>query len=329
MNVPAPIALTGATGFLGSHIADALLARGHAVRAAVRPTSNRRWIEGKDIDILTVDLNDRAECRAFLEGCHAVIHCAGVVTAPNEAAYRRANVETTENLLAAADHLWQDPRAGHAFVFISSLAAHGPASLDAPAREENPARPISGYGRSKRAAEECISAAPGAYRRVILRPPSLYGPRDREFLPLFQAALRGFTACLGRRLTGLSLVDGRDAADAAVALLTCPAAEGVFFVDDGTGGYSMDALRQALESMANRKIRTLNVPLGFLKFLAGLPGHRALGPLLNADRIRDLDTDGWVCDGSKLERTTGWRARRDAATGFTETVAFMKEHHWL
>ncbi len=326
---PQRIALTGATGFLGSHIADGLLARGCEVRAAVRPTSNLHWISGKGIETLAVDLTDPGACRALLKGCAGLIHCAGTVTAPDEEGYQRANVLTTKTLLQAAEETWSGAETGKAFVLISSLAAHGPAPLGSPAREDDPSRPITAYGRSKRAAEELVLSGGWRYRRAILRPPSLYGPRDREFLPLFKAALQGFTARLGDRLTGLSLVHGRDAAGAAIALLQEPSAEGLFFVDDGHGGYSLDEMREALESMAGRRIRTLNVPLAFLKFLAGLPGGVALGPLLNPDRIRDLDTPGWVCDGTKLERATGWKAGVPLAAGFAETVAFMKEQNWL
>jgi len=75
------VALTGATGFLGSHIADALLAGGWTVRASVRPTSSLRWLEGKPVETVTVDLADPADCRRLLEGASGVIHCAGVVAA--------------------------------------------------------------------------------------------------------------------------------------------------------------------------------------------------------------------------------------------------------
>jgi len=323
------IALTGATGFLGSHIADGLLARGHAVRAAVRPSSNLRWLEGKGIEIVTVDLNDADACCAFAADCAGLIHCAGVVTAPDEAAYQRANVNTTETLLAAARDAWAGHPKPGAFVLISSLAAHGPAPLDAPAREDDTPGPITGYGRSKLAAEEAVRQGGWPFRCAILRPPSLYGPRDREFQPLLKSALMGFTARLGRRMTGLSLVDGRDAAAAAIALLECPAAEGPFFVDDGHRGYDWDELRDILGRVAGKNIRTLSVPLGFLRFLARVTGPFTHSPVLNADRLRDLDTPGWVCDGRRLEQTTGWCASRDATTGLKETLAFMKEHDWL
>lgn len=322
------VALTGATGFLGSHIADQLLARNHEVRASVRPASSLRWLEGKAVETVNVNLNDAGACVKFVDGCDAVIHCAGLVTASDEAAYRRANVETTECLLKAAAEVYAGHPAGH-FVFISSMAAHGPAGLSCPAVESNQPAPLTAYGRSKHEAEKEVLRADWPFRRTILRPPSLYGPRDKEFLPLFKAALKGWTARLGTSMSGLSLVDGRDAASAAIALMECLDAEGIFFVDDGHTGYDWDELRAVLAQMAGRKIRTLKVPLGPMKLLSTILGPITGNPVLNPDRIHDLDSTGWVCDGSRLTKVTGWRAHFDATTGFIDTLQFMKEQNWL
>ncbi len=319
------IALTGATGFLGSHIADRLLAAGYRVRASVRAGSNRRWIAGKELDLREVDLADGADCRNFLEGTAGLVHCAGVVSAPDEAAYQRGNVATTEALLAAADQVW--PAGSGVFVLVSSLAAHGPAGLDSPAREDEPNRPITAYGRSKAAAEAAALEGNWPFRTAILRPPSLYGPRDAEFVPLFQAAARGITARIGDSMSGLSMVHGRDAARAAVELLESGSSAGVFFVDDGHRGYDWNEMAAALEQVVGRKVQQLYIPLGLLKFAAALtfPGVADRSPILNADRLRDLDTPGWVCDGSKLALETGFRAEFDLATGFADTVAHLKD----
>lgn len=338
MTVGGTIALTGATGFLGSHIADALLAAGYGVRAGVRPTSNRRWLEGKSLKAVTIDLRDDAACDRFLAGTAGLVHCAGVVVADDEAAYRAGNLHPTETLLRAAERTWGDDPAA-TVVFVSSLAAHGPATLSAPAREDQPPHPISAYGRSKRAAEQAVERAPGGFRRTILRPPSLYGPRDREFLPLYRAALHGWTLRLGGNLDGVSLVDGRDAAAAAVALLTTPNARGTYFVSDRNVGYDWDAIRSALARAAGRRLRRLDVPLGMVKAAAAVAGlwrgvlgnavRSGGGPMLNADRMRDLSAPGWVCDGSRLTRDTGFVPARDAANGFAEAMAHARQIGWL
>ncbi len=324
------IALTGATGFLGSHIADTLLERGYRVRASVRATSSLRWLEGKSVETLPVDLTDPGDCRRFLQGTSGIIHCAGVVTAPSEEIYHRANVTTTARLLEAAATAWAGGEASPSFVLISSLAAHGPAGLDRPAVETDDCRPITAYGRSKLAAEELL-LGDLPFRTAILRPPSLYGPRDREFLPLFRLALRGWTGRIGRKITGLSLVHGRDAAEAAVALLETGSATGPFFVDDGRRGYDWSALAEVLTGMAGRRIRSFQLPLVLMKlvsFLAG-PSRASRSPVLNRDRIRDLDSPGWACDGQHLTKVTGFRPRWDAARGFADTLDFYRKENWL
>jgi nucleoside-diphosphate-sugar epimerase len=323
------IALTGATGFLGSHIADVLLARGFQVRASVRVTSNLRWLEGKPVETVVVDLTDPEDCARFLAGTDGLIHCAGVVSAPARKIYYTANVTSTETLLAAAAGAWAGGE--EAFILISSLAAHGPAGLDQPALETDACHPITDYGRSKLAAEKLVNMGEWAFRTAVLRPPSLYGPRDAEFLPLIRMAVRGWTGRLGSRMTGLSLVDGRDAAASAVALLETGSARGPFFVDDGRTGYDWTAMAEALGQMAGRRIRTLWVPLGLLKSISRLAGssRAARSAILNRDRIRDLDTVGWVCDGGRLNTETTFRAKRDAARGFTETLDFYREEGWL
>ena len=326
-----PIALTGATGFLGSHIADTLLARGCQVRASIRATSSLRWLEGKHVETVQMDLTDPADCRGFLEGTAGLIHCAGAVTAPTEEVYRKANVTSTACLLEAATSAWAGQEEAAAFVLISSLAAHGPAALDRPAVEANPCRPITAYGRSKLAAEKLLDARPLGFRTAILRPPSLYGPRDAEFLPLVRLARKGWTGRLGRRLMGLSLVHGCDAAEAAVALLETRSATGPFFVDDGRTGYDWSALAEALGRMAGRKIRTLPVPVGLLKLAAFFVGRNRANrsPVLNQDRIRDLEAEGWVCDGRHLVEATGFKPRWEAAAGFTDTLEFYLKENWL
>jgi len=324
------IALTGATGFLGSHIADDLLARGYRVRAAVRPSSNLRWLEGKALEIRQVDLVDPGSVKPFLEDTQGLIHCAGVVSAPSDAAYLAGNVDTTITLLESARDTWP-AAADQAVVLISSLAAHGPAAPETPALETNPCAPVTAYGRSKVAAEKVVTEGDWPFRTAILRPPGLYGPRDADFLPLFKAAKAGFSARIGTHLKALSLVDGRDAARAAVDLLLTSTAHGIFFVDDGHLGYDFHEMNTALARAAGRRVRLLTVPLGLMKLAAAVVGrHRASrSPVLNPDRLADLSGAGWVCDGSKLVGTTGFQAHFDLERGFSETLAFYKEQRWL
>lgn len=335
------VALTGATGFLGSHIADLLLERGYPVRAAVRPTSDLRWLRGKPIEIQQVTLapvtaggtaTDRTGqevCRSveeFVAGAAAIIHCAGVTKASQEEVYQLANVATTASLLAAA----RAAGVCHTFILISSLAAAGPAPASDPRREDAVCEPISAYGRSKLAAEVHLQASDLPFRTVILRPPALYGPRDRDFLPLFRLAQSGWTARLGRRLQSLSLVDGRDAARGAVALLESDSTTGPYFIDDGHS-YSWSDLATALGEACGRRVRTFTVPTCLLQAAARMVGpHLAeRSSLLNKGRLADISVPGWVCSGEKLRRETGFAPQWGLNRGFWETMDFYLSNGWL
>jgi nucleoside-diphosphate-sugar epimerase len=343
------VALTGGSGFLGSHIADALLANHYHVRVAVRPTSDLRWLQGKPLEIQNVALAPPLEpapeappsaetghhtgadrsvdsVAEFVAGASAVIHSAGVTKARDEAGYQRSNVATTARLFNAA----RAESRCRTFILISSLAAAGPAPLAKPRREGDPCEPLTAYGRSKLAAEEILTDGGAPLRTVILRPPALYGPRDRAFLPLFRLAQKGWTARLGHRMEGLSLVDGRDAARAVVALLETESATGVYFVDDGFA-YDWSAVAAALSHACHKKIRTIVVPTWVLRVGAWLVGpHQAeRSTLLNRDRLTDISVPGWVCSGEKLRRETGFEPRWDLAGGFAETLADYREKGWL
>jgi nucleoside-diphosphate-sugar epimerase len=332
------VAVTGASGFLGSHVCDLLAARGIGVRAAHRQTSSLRWLKDRPFERVVVAMDDPGSLDALLAGCRGVVHCAGVVMA-DAATYQHVNVDGTAALLEAAR------RGGtvEAFVLISSLAAGGPAGLDNPRDESMPDAPVSGYGQSKLAAEALL-AGEWPFRTASLRPPSLYGPRDREFLPLLRGAARGWTARFGRTLQGLSLVDGRDAASAAVALLEHPDARGVYHLDDGPGpdgprdpgrrwnwGYDWDELLAVLRGLFHDPVRRVTVPLWAVRLARGLapPSVRRSSPLLHPDRAGDLDQPGWVCTAARLRGEVGWQPAHDLASGLRDTLAFYRRRGWL
>ncbi len=333
------IAVTGATGFLGSHLCDVLTERGHAVRAAHRASSNLRWLRDQPFETALVELADPHSLDALLAGCTGVVHCAGALMA-DEATYRRVNVESTRLLAEAAARSDTVTR----FVYISSLAAGGPAGLEPPRDESMPDAPISGYGRSKLAAEQLLAGGDWPFSTVSLRPPSLYGPRDREFRPLFQAARMGFTGRVGRRMQGLSLVHGRDAASAAAVLLETDTAVGHYYVDDGPGldgprdpgrhwawGYDWRELQRVLAVVFSRSLHEVVLPLGLMRTVSRLlpADKRDASPLFNPDRMADLDTDGWVCAATRLRRDTDWCPEWDLASGMRDTVAFYRRRGWL
>ena len=184
------VLITGASGFLGSHVAEQLKSAGHDVRCLVRKTSNTRFLDELGVELAEGALHQKDSLEKAVEGVDAIIHSAGLVKARSEADFFACNTQGTANLLdAAIEHAPNLKR----FVHVSSLEACGP-SPDGRPVPHHQERPVTAYGRSKLAAEkECLSRK-DRLPVVLLRPGAIYGPRDNELLEAFRASLDAYPA---------------------------------------------------------------------------------------------------------------------------------------
>src|SRR5439155_13883839 len=198
------VSVTGATGFLGSHIAAELVARGWKVRAIVRPGNTKVVPESVEIREATLD---RAALTAALDGSEVVVHAAGLTRGRNDRQFRAVNVEGTRAVVAAANGT------GARLIHISSLAAIGPGTPGRPAHEDDRPQPLTPYGKSK-LASEAVVRSDARVPWTILRPSAVYGPGDREFLPLVRLAMRGIFPLLAPSSTAFTLVYVDDVARA-------------------------------------------------------------------------------------------------------------------
>jgi nucleoside-diphosphate-sugar epimerase len=323
-----PLAVvTGATGFAGSHVADALVAGGWRVRVPVRATSSRRWLPAAGVECVPAELRDPASLPALVSGAAWVFHFGGLTRASRRASFFEVNTEGTLRL-------WRASReAGAAgFVFCSSLAAGGPSlAADRPRREADPPAPITAYGRSKLAAEErLLGDAESGTRLVIVRPPAVYGPRDTAVLEFFRWVSRGILPLPPRRDARLSLVHARDLARACLHLVEA-GATGVFHVSDGEF-HSWEDMGRAAGLALGRRPRALRLPAPGVR-LTGWVGE-ALGrltgtmPVVNADKARDILQPFWTCDIERL-RGSGFIPRIGVAEGCRETVEWYRKEGWL
>jgi nucleoside-diphosphate-sugar epimerase len=302
------VAVTGGTGFIGGALVRRLVNSGWRIRVLVRSTSARGRLAGVAADLVTGDLEDLDSLRRFVYQAEAVVHCAGAVRGASQAYFDRVNVEGVARLVHAASGEHPPPR----FLLISSLAAREPH--------------LSAYAASKHRGEEALAAGGGTVPWVVLRPPAVYGPGDRELLPLFRWMERGIAPILGAANSRFSLLYVEDLAEAVLRwLVSGTAAHRTFELDDGRpGGYTWAEVADIIGSLHSRSVIPVRVPLLFLRGLAALnlAAARVIGynPILTPGKVRELRHPNWVCDNAAFTGATGWSPKVSLEGGLRLTL---------
>ena len=325
------ILLTGASGFVGSHILDELRETDLDVSILLRQTSDTRFIQhhvdgGATVRYSTLDDAD-ALARA-MEGVEGVVHCAGKTKALGKREYDRVNKVGTRNVVRAAA---QTGTLRH-FLFVSSLAVSGPGTTAHPARETDRPNPITVYGRSKLAGEEIVTReCPAPW--TILRPAAVYGPRDRDFLPLFRAARRGIVPLPGGGRQVMSLVYGRDVAAAVKRCLGHKEAFGKIYNVAAEPPCAAAEFARTLARAEGTRVRTISVP-GPVLYTACIAQEwvsrwRRRPHILNRQKWAELRAPGWVCATDRMAKDLGFTASTPLEDGIALTAAWYKEQGWL
>ncbi len=322
------VLLTGGSGFIGGHIARALADAGHDLRLLVRPTSDTALVSDVDFERAVGDLRQPDTLAAACEGMEAVVHAAAVLRAVRQGDFMHANREGTGNLAAAAASAGVDR-----FVYISSIAAQGPAPSATPEPPETKLHPVSAYGRSKAAGEDELLKQLGHMQIAIVRPPMVYGPGDTGLQMFFWLARRRISARLG---DGKNLVDaiyGPDLAQAIRAILEAPPQElAKYHTSNDDGPFTWNDLLSNLEIVSGNKlwIPTLapSVFHGFARCSEAWAMLTRSEPTLDRTRVVEMRQPAWICDPSSLTRDTGWHANTTLLEGMRQTMAWYQEHGW-
>jgi dihydroflavonol-4-reductase len=329
-NMTKRILVTGANGFVGSHLVEGLLSRGYQVRCMVRRTSDLSYIRHLPVELAYADVQDTESLREACQDLQAVCHCAALTRAIDEETYFRVNTLGTESLARAC--LDANPNLER-FLFLSSQTACGPSTAkDDFLDETRPPQPISWYGKSKLTAERALSAMADRLPLTIVRSSAVYGPRDRDFFTYFELVKRGLSLQLGRDGRRIRLIYVRDLVTLLVLTLESTNAVGQTYfgcAEDHTYSEFSDAVSRALNKRPLRIIvpEAALVPMAlWAKVQTRLTGKP---PLLHEQRIDEMRQLYWLCSGEKAQGELGFRPEYDLDTGVQETAHWYLENGWL
>ncbi len=322
--------VTGASGFIGSHLVELLVKKGYDVRILARKASNLRWLEGVTVEQAHGDFFDPESLRKAVEGVDYVYHNAGVTKAKLPEEYYRGNTETTKKMLEAV--LEANPRLKR-FVLVSSQAAEGPsASLD-PVNEEVPPHQLTTYGRSKWEAEKAVNAMADRLPVTIVRPPVVYGPRDRDVYEFFTTVARGLQPVVGFKEKYVSLIHAADLVRGFVMAAESDRACSQTYFISSKRVYSWGEIGDTTKKVMGKKVLRVRVPepgvyviAAFAEFFSKFSPKPAL---INFEKARDMVQDYWTCSAAKAKRDFGFEQQIELEEGIRETVEWYRQMKWL
>lgn len=327
--VETPVLVTGATGFVGSHFVETLATAGARVRALVRRTSDVSGLERLGVERVVGGLDDEASLARAVDGVDVVYHLAAATRARSAAEFERINADGTRALARAIAAAARPPRR---LVYLSSLAAAGPAIDGRPVDATDTPRPLTAYGRSKLAGERVCLELDGAVEVVVLRPPAVYGPRDREMLRLFRLAARGIFPVPTGPERPTQLIHVTDLARAILAAGQTPGLRGIHHAAESRA-YGWAEVAGLFERALGRRVRRLPIPHAVMHVAGALSeaGASISGrpTLFNRDKVRELLAPGWLCETESLRRATGFEARIALAEGLARTARWYRERGWI
>lgn len=320
--------ITGATGFVGSHLVRRLAGAGWTLRALVRPTSDTRELDRAGAERIPGDLGDAEALRRGAEGADTVFHLAAATVAPDRAAYHRANVVGTRNVVQGV--LGASPRPRR-LVYLSSYAACGPARSGRPRGTDETPEPVSTYGRTKLEGEAAVhEAADAGVETAILRAPPVYGPGDRALLPYFRLVQRRLAPSPAGPELRTHMIYVEDLAAAVQRAADAP--PGTYAVAEPVEHPWSAVVGEIGRALGRRPLRVPLPPAAVRA--AGALAERFGGMLggagvFNREKAEEMLAPAWLCDLAGLEALLPAGTATPLAEGIGHTARWYREHGWL
>ncbi|MBL7139135.1 MAG: NAD(P)-dependent oxidoreductase [Bacteroidales bacterium] len=329
------VLITGASGFIGSHLVEEGLKRGYTVFAGIRKTSSRRYLSDSRIRFLELDLASPERLSEQLMQCKAeelrfdfIIHNAGITRAHNSAEFHRVNDRFTHTLTESLELTGMVP---DKFVYISSLAAAGPGDPVSmrPITDDTPPHPIDSYGKSKLAAERFLESRSG-FPYLIFRPTGVYGPRERDYLQVYRTINRGFEPYIGSTRQRISFLYISDLVRMLYEALNSPFVNKTWVVSDGCN-YSVREFSELVKRILGKKTVSLVIPLPVVKLLAlileSVTHPFGKIPILNREKAAIMGSMNWQCDPSGFFNDLHFTPAYTLEKGLEETICWNRENN--
>jgi dihydroflavonol-4-reductase len=318
--------VTGANGFIGSHLVDQLLALGCKVHGLVRESSDLKWLDASKVHLHKVDLARPDFIVPALEELDYIFHCAGLTKAKSRSGYFQVNATACSNLYEQCQK-----RGGRikGIVHLSSLAATGPSPHGGLVDETTPCRPVTFYGQSKLAGEEI--AVSQSLPVTVIRPPVVYGPREENFFNFIKLIQKGWGLQIGKAGKELSLIYIADLVQA--MLRAChPSKQASYFVTDGRV-YAWEQVAKECARIMNVRMKTLKVPEGALipvaLFFEMLARFSSKPVLFDRQRMIDIRESSWSASPAKFFKAFDFEPQYELSRGLAETINWYQQEKWL
>jgi len=316
--------VTGATGFIGSHLCEELVRRDYEVTCLIRKTSNLKWIENINLKFVLGDCTDRESLLNAVADFDVVFHLAGLTKSRSTDDFFCINAKGTENLINAVA---EKNKKLKRFIYLSSLAAAGPSNNGSPLREDSEPSPVSNYGKSKLEGEKAVLRHKDSIPVTILRPPAVYGPRDEDFFIFFKLIKKGVFPYWGKCYYSLLYVD--DLVQGMLLSAENKDAEGEIYFLSNSKSYTGEELAMEIASALNVGITQIKIPRFVMPFLAFVSERINKKGIINRDKIKELRHSHWICDASKAMEKLGFIPKVKIKEGIKWTADWYRIHRWL
>jgi len=324
------VVVSGANGFVGSHLVDLLLSENFEVRCLTRKTSDMRWLDGKNIKNFNTGLLDKDSLRKSYKDAEYIFHVAGVVKSKTPEGYFKGNVDITRVMLETALEFKATIKK---FLIVGSQTAAGPSLNGKPITEDMPGKPITTYGRSKLAQEELAKTFMDRLPITICRAAAVYGERDTEILIFFKTFKNGLMTTIGFNKKLINLIHVKDLVKGLYLAGINETANGKIYFISSEKYYSWEEIGEVTSKVLGNKPIKIKVPHSAVYGIATIAQFFALfsskPATLNIEKARDITQASWICDTNKAVKELGYHQEISLEEGIKRTCDWYREMKWI